>query len=128
MAKQMEVKGADQVIRNLSRYSETLIKEIVSGCEAVQQQVVERARQRVPYITGNLHDSIMPGGIKIEDDNITALVIANAPYASYVEGVPDQDGRMGRGRKTPFLGPAIIENQQTFVRAIAAAVGRAKAQ
>jgi hypothetical protein len=125
--KNAEVKGADQVVKNLSKFEDSVVSEIVKGCEAVQQKVVNRARERVPVVTGNLHDSIQPGGIIVEDDNVTALVLATAPYASYVEGVPDEKGRFGRGTKTPFLGPAIIENQQTFVRAMAAAVKRARA-
>lgn len=124
MAANAEI-NVTQVIKNLSRYADNVLKEVADGCEAVQQKVITDAKGIVPVVTGNLQGSIMQNGILIEDDNVTAFVIANAPYASYVEGVPDEQGRMGRGRKTPFLGPAIYANIDTFRKAIAAAVKRA---
>lgn len=124
----MKVSGAEQVIKNFSKFEKKLVDEIVAGCEAVQQNVVNAARERVPYITGNLYGSIQAGGIVIDDTNITALVGANAPYAGFVEGV-DSNWKPLEGwtRKiTPFLGPSVLENISTFRKAMAAAVKRAE--
>lgn len=126
MASGAEIKGVSQVIQNLSKLAAGTVREMVYGCEAVQAKVVNDAHQIVPYITGNLFRSIRPGGISVTDDNIEAIVGAYAPYASYVEGVPDDKGRFGRGIKTPFLAPAILANQQTFRNAMAAAAKRAQ--
>lgn len=111
-----------QVIKNLSNFKASMVNEIVAGCQAVQQQVINDAKDVVPVVTGNLQGSIQPGDITITDDNVQAVVLANAEYASYVE--------FGTSRMSaePYLGPALLQNQQTFVKAIAAAVGRAQAR
>jgi HK97 gp10 family phage protein len=118
---QINITGADQVIKNLSKYAKAMVSEIVAGCEAVQANVIANAHERVPFVTGNLHDSILPGGITITDDNIEAVVVANANYASFVEF------GTSRQRSQPYLGPALLENQKTFVKAMGAAVKRAEA-
>lgn len=121
------VKGVDQVVQNLSSRNSQMMTEIVAGCEAVQQKVITAAQIRVPVITHHLQESIRPTGIIVTDDNVQALIGALAEYASYVEGVPDELGRIGRGRKTPYLGPSVLENQGVFVKAMEAAVRRALA-
>jgi hypothetical protein len=59
---------------------------------------------------------------------VEAVVMANANYASYVEGVADDQGRFGRGKKTPFLGPALLEMLPVFRKAIQTAVRNARAR
>ncbi len=127
MADNEFIKGVDQTVRNLSAFSKRVIDEIVAGAEAVQQNVITAAKVRVPVVTGNLQGSILPGGIIVTDNNVQAFVGAYAEYASYVEGVPDELGRLGRGRKTPYLGPSLLENQGVFVKAMEAAIKRAGA-
>jgi HK97 gp10 family phage protein len=85
MAEKTYITGAEQVVTNLSKYSKNLVREVMFGCSAVQQKVVNDAQSLVPVWTGNLQGSIKPGDIKITDDDITAEVVANALYASYVE-------------------------------------------
>lgn len=119
MAGGAEVNGVSQVVKNLSKFSANVIKEVVDACEAVQQEVINNAKGRVPVRTGNLQGSIQPGGILIEDENVTAIVVANADYASFVE--------WGTRRMTarPYMTPALLENIRTFQKAIAAASKRA---
>jgi hypothetical protein len=122
-----DITGVAQTVNNLSRLSQKIIDEVVVACEAVQQNVVNNARNRVPVVTGNLQGSIIAGDIEITDDNVSAAVSANANYAGFVEGV-DEDWQPLQNwtRKiTPYLGPALLENQSVFVRAISAAVKRA---
>lgn len=126
-----DIKGVTQVIQNLSKFERALVDEIVAGCEAVQQAVINNAQQRVPTITHTLQKSILPGGIIVEDTNVTAIVGANANYAGFVEGVdenwkPIEWKRNPIPKMTPFLGPALLENQRTFVKAMEAAVKRAE--
>lgn len=119
MAGSAEIVGVSQVLKNLSRYEANVIREIVDGCEAVQQEVINNAKARVPVKTGNLQGSILPGGILITDDNVEAIIVANAEYASFVE--------WGTRRMTarPYLTPALLENIRTFQKAMAAASKRA---
>jgi len=111
--------NVSQVIKNLSHYADNVIKEVVDGCEAVQQEVINNAKGRVPVKTGFLQGSILPGGILITDDNVEAIIVANAEYASYVE--------WGTKRMTarPYLSPALLENIRTFEKAMIAATKRA---
>lgn len=124
MAGSSEV-NVSQVVKNLSKYQANVIKEVVYGCEAVQQEVINNAKARLypghGYRYGNLQGSIMPGGIEITDDNVTALIVANAEYASFVEF------GTSRMRPIPYLTPALLENIRTFERAMQAAVRRAEA-
>ncbi len=118
MAGSIEVKF-EQVVKNLSKYEASIIREVVDGCEAVQQEVINNAKGRVPVRTGNLQGSILPGGILITDDNVEALIVANAEYASFVEwGTRRMIAR-------PYLTPALLENIRTFQKAMAAAAKRA---
>lgn len=123
-----EVKGVDQVIKNLSKFEAHLVKEIVAGCEATQQAVKNNAQARVPTITHHLQESIKEAGIIIEDTNVTAFVIANANYAGFVEGVDENWKPLENWthKITPYLGPALLENMRQFVKAMSAAVKRAE--
>ena len=119
-----QILGAERVVRNLSKMTEEMFDNVVDAVEAVQAKVVNEARRIVPKITHNLEASIQAGDVTVTDKNVVAIVEANAAYASYVEGVPDEEGRYGRGRKTPYLRPALNANLATFRRAIMAAVKR----
>jgi roadblock/LC7 domain-containing protein len=121
------ITGVTQTVANLSKFGQRLVDEIVLACEAVQQNVINNARNRVPVVTGNLQGSIVAGGIEITDDNVSAAVGANANYAGFVEGVDENwEPLKNWTRKiTPYLGPALLENQGVFVKAISAAVRRA---
>lgn len=148
----MKITGADQVIRNLSTIESNIVKEIAYGAQAVQAKTVNDARGYVPTgVTGTLSLSIQPGLITITDDNVEAVVEANADYASYIEfgtrpHFPPVDAlrdwcakflgdeRLAfvvaraiarRGTMAhPFMGPALLENMPVFHDAIAAAVLR----
>lgn len=146
------VNGTDQVIRNLSNIEKNIVQEIVYGAQAVQAKTVNDARGFCPTgVTGTLALSIQPGPITVTNDNVEAIVEANADYASYVE-FPTKphfppvdalrdwaakflgDARLAfvvaraisrRGTYAhPFMGPALLENIPVFNNAIAAAVLR----
>ncbi len=142
----------DQVIRNLSKIEKNIVQEIVYGAQAVQAKTINDARGYVAHgVTGTLALSIQPGPITITNDNVEAVVEANADYASFVEfgtrpHFPPVDAlrdwcakflgderlafvvaRAISRRGTlaqPFMGPALLENMPVFRDAIAAAVQR----
>lgn len=120
--KGVEITGISQVVTNLSHFNASIVKEIVDGCTAVQQNVVNMARGFAPEVTGNLKRNTLPGPIIVEDDNVTAYVLGNAPYAEYVEF------GTSRQRAQPHLGPALLQNIRVFEKAMAAAGKRARAQ
>ncbi len=147
-----EVKGVEQVILNLSSIEKNIVGEIVFGAQAVQQKCVNDARALCPVgVTSALLQSIQPGQITITDDNVEAVVEANANYASYVEfptkpHFPPVDALRDWAAKFlgderlafvvaraisrrgtyahPFMGPALIQNMPVFFQAIVAAVER----
>ncbi len=145
-------KTAEQVIKNLSTIEKGIVDEIVAGSQAVQAQMINDARVICPFgVTGALAQSIQPGDITVTDDNVVALVEANAEYASYVEWgtrphFPPIDAlkdwaakflgdeklafivaraiaRRGT-RPYNFMGQALLQNIDVFRRAIEAAVRR----
>lgn len=148
----MSVTGTDQVIRNLSTIEKNIVNEIVAGAQAVQAKTVNDARGLCPVgTTSTLQQSIQPGAITVTNDNVEAIVEANANYASYVEfptkpHFPPVDALKDWAQKflgderlafvvaraisrrgtyaQPFMGPALLQNMDTFRSAIAAAVLR----
>jgi hypothetical protein len=142
----------DKLVANLSKIEKNIVQEIVWGAQAVQAKTINDARGYVPTgVTGALSQSIQPGPITVTDDNVEAVVEANADYASFVEfgtrphwppvdALKDWcakflgDERLAfvvaraiskRGTMAqPFLGPALLENMPVFADAIAAAVVR----
>jgi hypothetical protein len=144
--------GTAQVIRNLSKIEVSIVEQIVLGAQAVQAQTVNDARANCPSgVTGALAQSIQPGPITVTNDNVEAIVEANADYASYVEfptkpHFPPVDALRDWAQKflgderlafvvaraisrrgtfaQPFMGPAVLQNMPVFRDAIAAAVLR----
>ena len=147
-----DVKGTDQVIRNLSRIEKGIVAEIVYAAQAVQASTINDARVICPTgVTGALSQSIQAGDITVTDDNVVAIVEANAEYASYVEWgtrphFPPVDALKDwaakflgdeklafivaraiaqRGtRPYNFMGQALLQNMPVFRQAIEAAVAR----
>ncbi len=129
-----------------------MVQEIVYGAEAVQAQTINDARVICPTgVTGTLAQSIQPGQITVTDDNVEAVVEANAEYASFVEWgtrphFPPVDAlkdwaakflgdprlafliarAISRRGTVPrnFMGQALLQNMPVFRDAIAAAVQR----
>lgn len=148
----MRDNGMQQVIQNLSTMEKNIVQEIVYGCQAVQAQTITDARSFVPIgVTGALSQSLQPGAITVSDDNVEAVVEANADYASFVEfgtrphfppveALKDWAAKFlgdealaflvaraisRRGTIAhPFLGPALVQNLPVFRNAMAAAVKR----
>jgi len=148
----VSTKGTEQVILNLSKIERVIVQEIVYGAQAVQAQLINDARATVPVgVTGALQASIQPGPITITDDNVEAIVEANADYASFLEfgtrphfppvdalrdwcakflgdeGLAFVVARAISRRGTlarPFMGPALLANMPVFHQAIMAAVQR----
>ena len=148
----MNDKTVSQVITNLSKIEKKIVQEIVYGAQAVQAKTINDARSYCPTgVTGALGQSIQPGEITITDDNVEAIVEANADYASYIEfgtrpHFPPVDALRDWAAKFlgderlafvvaraiarrgtmahPFMGPALLENMPVFHQAIVAAVQR----
>lgn len=150
-----QIRGAQQVIKNLSRIKIAIVTEIVAGAQAVQAKVINDARGLCPVFNGTLSQSIQPGEIIVTDANVTAEIRAEASYASFVEfgtrphfppvdALRDWAARVlgderlafvvaraiaRRGTYAhPFLGPALTGNAATYRRAIQAAVKRGMAK
>jgi len=149
MAKEVEIRGGQQVIKNLNKISERMFSRIVDACQRVQAQVVNDARAAAPVYLTTLRQSILPGDINVSRTDVQAKVTANVKYASYVEfGArphwPPVDALKGWAAKKlgdeslafvvaraisrrgtppqPYLGPALLKNQGLFRRMIMKAV------
>ncbi len=92
------------------RLFQTLPSEIFERVQQVLRngaiRIAERARELVPVRTGHLYASIRPDIGDAEDSEEAfdpVHVIADTPYASYVE---EGTSRM---EAQPFLGPAVEE-------------------
>lgn len=122
MSVKVEIKGMDQLVRNLSRYPNELLKGVVAAVQITQARIVNDARADHPYVdrTGNLTNSIMPGEVDITDDEVTAYVEARMQYASFVEF------GTSRAKAYPFLTPAMLRNAKTFRDSVARQVQAVK--
>lgn len=114
----IEVKGMDALIKNLSRYPDELVKGCVQAAQITQALIVNDAKQDHPYKdrTGNLTNSIQPGDVVVDDNEVTAFVEARMQYASFVE--------FGTSRAVPypFLVPAMLRQVKNFKQAVASQI------
>lgn len=110
MSLKVEIKGMDQLVRNLSRYPDELLKGVVAAVQMTQAMIVNDARADHAYTdrTGNLTNSIMPGEVEITDEEVTGYVEARMQYATFVEF------GTSRAKAYPFLTPAMLRNAKTF--------------
>jgi HK97 gp10 family phage protein len=111
----IEINGMDNLVHNLSKYSDEMVKGVVVAAQLSQALIVNDAKTDHPYVdrSGNLTDSIQPGDVVIEDDEISAFVEARMQYASYVEF------GTSRAKPYPFLVPAMLRQQSNFKRNVA---------
>lgn len=118
----IEVKGLDKLVKNISKYSDEVLKGVVAACQMTQARIVNDARNDHPYKdrTGNLTNSIVPGEVVIDDKEVTAYVQARMQYASFVEF------GTSRARAYPFLTPAMLRNAANFRKAVAQQLGKIK--
>lgn len=126
------VVGMEKLAKNLSSYSDNVVKAVVSGCQLTQAQIVNHARANhskdahssgrfISHHGGNgLVGSIQPGQIEISDEDVTAEIIARQPYASFVE-----EGT-SRSKAYPYLEPAVQANRKAFSENIRRFIQRAK--
>lgn len=113
----IQVKGANEVIQNLSHYEDAVVRNLVTIAQVSQAKVINVAKSLVPVgPTGNLRNSIQPGRITIDKEGVTADVEARMFYASFVEyGTgpfttwPDgpRSNRPWGMRPRPYLLPAL---------------------
>lgn len=111
----IEIKGMDALIKNLSRYPDEVIKGCVQAAQITQALIVNDARSDHPYKdrTGNLTNSIQPGDVVVDDVEVTAFVEARMEYATFVEF------GTSRAHAYPFLTPAMLRQLPNFQKAIA---------
>lgn len=144
-----EIRGVEQVIRNLGKISDQTFNRIVQACQITQAKIVNDARASAPVYLTTLRQSILPGDIEVSRSNVKAYVVANADYAAYVEfgsrpHWPPVDALKGWAQKKlgdeslafvvargiaqngtpakPFLGPAVLKNKSAFLRDVARAI------
>lgn len=108
------VRGVDEITRNLSKFSKESVKKIQVVSDIVAKQVVDYAKDNHPYTdrTTNLTQSIEQGEVVITDKKVEVEVVARQPYASYVEF------GTARAKASPFLWPAVIKHQRIFASKI----------
>lgn len=116
-----KLKGLDQTITNLSRYSKRTVNNVVDSVEAVQSQVVNDAQTLVPKVTRALMTSIQAGRIVIRKFSVEGEVVALQEYASLVEGTTPSEIKR---KITPYLGPALLDNIGFFRRSVARAMSK----
>ena len=145
----MEIRGTQQVIKNLAKIEKKMFDRIVDACQRTQARVVNDARAAAPVFLTTLRQSILPSDISVTRTNVEAKVVANVDYAAYVEfgtrpHFPPVDAlrdwaakKLGdenlafpvaraigaRGTPPrPYLGPALLRNQSFFRREVMRAV------
>lgn len=114
----VEIIGIENLVSNLSKYSDRLLESVVTACQMSQALIVNDAKNDHPYVdrTGNLTNSIQPGEIEITDDEVTAYVEANMEYATFVEF------GTSRAKPYPFLTPAMLRQAGNFRDTVAAQI------
>lgn len=138
----MAVRGRDEIIRNLQRYSKAMIREFEYELLRASSTMEMKAKMNapvgepkkskgVPVDIGKLRQSIFH---KVDDKNLTAKVGATEFYAPYVEFGTGQyvevdsefkdlamefyvNGQ-GKMRPRPFLIPAFYSERNKFIQNI----------
>ena len=90
-----EVKFVD-LSRIMQRIVPALVDSVEEGCEAV----VAEAQTIVPVDTGALKESIHTASVELVGSTVQGHVVADEPYAAYVEYGTGQ-----RGAASPGAGP-----------------------
>jgi HK97 gp10 family phage protein len=139
------VTGVSKVEANFRQILETKKENLIDAIKKVQRKVVRDAKDLAPVAFGHLRKSIKPQDITITAGEIVAPIIAESPYAVFVElGTKPHfppvkplrkwskkvlgDLELGfvvaraiskRGtRPQPYLGPAILANKSTYRNAL----------
>lgn len=104
------VGGVDEMVRNLSRFSDKALERVAAAAQIAQARIVNDAKNDHPYKdrTGNLTNSIQPGIVQITDAEVDAYVEARMQYASFVEF------GTSRAHAYPFLTPAMLRYAPQF--------------
>ncbi len=123
MSAGISVLGREQLVKNFSSWSASLVTRLVTETEIVQAMVTGFAKSNHPYVdrTGNLTNSIQPGRVIVQDDSVAGEIAARMGYASFVEG------GTSRARPFPFLAPAIAAHVGQFRQRISKAIREARA-
>ena len=93
-----EVKFVD-LSRIMQRIVPALVDSVEEGCEAV----VAEAQTIVPVDTGALKESIHTASVELVGSTVQGHVVADEPYAAYVEYGTGQRGAASPGTKRPPL-------------------------
>lgn len=127
----MAVRGRDEIIRNLQRYSQSMIREFEYELLRTSSTMEMKAKMNAPVDLGKLRQSIFH---RVNNTELTAEVGATEFYAPYVEfGTGqyvqvDSDFRdlamefyvngQGKTKPKPFLIPAFYSERNTFIQNI----------
>ena len=127
----MAVRGRDEIIRNLQRYSQSMIREFEYELLRASSTIEMKAKMNAPVDLGKLRQSIFH---RVNNTELTAEVGATEFYAPYVEfGTGqyvqvDSDFRdlamefyvngQGKTRPKPFLIPAFYSERNKFIQNI----------
>lgn len=90
MAKGIEIRGVDQVVKNLNRLGERVREETTAVVAETAERVVERAKALSPVHTGRLRSSIRVEGIVDKNGRIIAEVRAGGEGVDYAAEVHEE--------------------------------------
>lgn len=113
----VEITNLPEFLASMKKLEAQILENIEEALEDSANNLVEKARERVPVKTGDLRDSIK---VQKGEGDLNYLVQASAPHARFIEfGSLKTPAR-------PFLGPAVEESRdgirETMIKAINAAI------
>lgn len=127
----MAVRGRDEIIRNLQRYSQSMIREFEYELLRASSTMEMKAKMNAPVDLGKLRQSIFH---RVNNTELTAEVGATEFYAPYVEFGTGQYVQVdsefkdlamefyvngqGKMRPRPFLIPAFYSERNKFIQNI----------
>ncbi len=115
MNEPIQVLGREALVKNLSGLSGQVLDQLLAAVEMTQAEVATEARTNHPYVTrtGQLEHSAQPGAIEITETTVTAEVVEDKDYASFVE--------LGTSKARPFphLYPALLSRASAYRNRVA---------
>lgn len=115
----VKVFGVKEAIAKFRRIGQLAARDLGVTTYQTAQHVQQIARQRVPYVTGALHDGIEIAKGGVYNWTVTASSVAGGADREYAAYVEYGTWKMGA---QPYLRPAVNEGRQ-FAQARLAALG-----
>lgn len=130
MSVNIQIKGADKLIKSLSKFGDEAVDFIEDETQAAAFDIVADAKRLAPVDNGKLRQNIAPTQLGV----MTWKVSAFEKYAAFMEfgtgglvSIPEGWGELARRfkgagikkvniRPQPFLHPAFISNSKKYLK------------